>query len=235
MTAAPSLANLPSQYNPFETEPKWQRFWEEKGFYVADPKAPGEAFSMVLPPPNVTGSLHMGHAFAFTLPDVVVRYKRMRGYNVLWLPGTDHASIAVHTILENQLRQEGKSRFDLGREAFLERAWAWKEESQGTIKSQLRRLGLSLDWTRDRFTLDEGLSRAVTEAFVRLYEAGLIYRGEYLVNWCPATQSAVSDIEVDNKEVKGHLWHFRYPLAADPSQYLVVATTRYWLGSAAKG
>jgi len=226
MTAAPSLANLPSQYNPFETEPKWQRFWEEKGFYVADPKAPGEAFSMVLPPPNVTGSLHMGHAFAFTLPDVVVRYKRMRGYNVLWLPGTDHASIAVHTILENQLRQEGKSRFDLGREAFLERAWAWKEESQGTIKSQLRRLGLSLDWTRDRFTLDEGLSRAVTEAFVRLYEAGLIYRGEYLVNWCPATQSAVSDIEVDNKEVKGHLWHFRYPLAADPSQYLVVATTR---------
>ncbi|MFS8741173.1 valine--tRNA ligase [Synechococcus sp. WC10meta] len=226
MTAAPSLANLPSQYNPFETEPKWQRFWEEKGFYVADPKAPGEAFSMVLPPPNVTGSLHMGHAFAFTLPDVVVRYKRMRGYNVLWLPGTDHASIAVHTILENQLRQEGKSRFDLGREAFLERAWAWKEKSQGTIKSQLRRLGLSLDWTRDRFTLDEGLSRAVTEAFVRLYEAGLIYRGEYLVNWCPATQSAVSDIEVDNKEVKGHLWHFRYPLAADPSQYLVVATTR---------
>ena len=226
MTAAPSLAHLPSQYNPFETEPKWQRFWEEKGFYVADPKAPGEAFSMVLPPPNVTGSLHMGHAFAFTLPDVVVRYKRMRGYNVLWLPGTDHASIAVHTILENQLRQEGKSRFDLGREAFLERAWAWKEESQGTIKSQLRRLGLSLDWTRDRFTLDEGLSRAVTEAFVRLYEAGLIYRGEYLVNWCPATQSAVSDIEVDNKEVKGHLWHFRYPLAADPGQYLVVATTR---------
>ena len=226
MTAAPSLAHLPSQYNPFETEPKWQRFWEEKGFYVADPKAPGEAFSMVLPPPNVTGSLHMGHAFAFTLPDVVVRYKRMRGYNVLWLPGTDHASIAVHTILENQLRQEGKSRFELGREAFLERAWAWKEQSQGTIKSQLRRLGLSLDWTRDRFTLDEGLSRAVTEAFVRLYEAGLIYRGEYLVNWCPATQSAVSDIEVDNKEVKGHLWHFRYPLAADPSQYLVVATTR---------
>jgi valyl-tRNA synthetase len=226
MTAAISSANLPSQYNPFETEPKWQRFWEEKGFYVADPKAPGEAFSMVLPPPNVTGSLHMGHAFAFTLPDVVVRYKRMRGYNVLWLPGTDHASIAVHTILENQLRQEGKSRFDLGREAFLERAWAWKEKSQGTIKSQLRRLGLSLDWTRDRFTLDEGLSRAVTEAFVRLYEAGLIYRGEYLVNWCPATQSAVSDIEVDNKEIKGHLWHFRYPLAADPSQYLVVATTR---------
>jgi valyl-tRNA synthetase len=226
MTAAISSVNLPSQYNPFETEPKWQRFWEEKGFYVADPKAPGEAFSMVLPPPNVTGSLHMGHAFAFTLPDVVVRYKRMRGYNVLWLPGTDHASIAVHTILENQLRQEGKSRFELGREAFLERAWAWKEQSQGTIKSQLRRLGLSLDWTRDRFTLDEGLSRAVTEAFVRLYEAGLIYRGEYLVNWCPATQSAVSDIEVDNKEVKGHLWHFRYPLAADPGQYLVVATTR---------
>ncbi|MEN9201692.1 MAG: valine--tRNA ligase [Thermostichus sp. DG02_2_bins_29] len=218
--------NLPSQYNPFETEPKWQRFWEEKGFYVADPKAPGERFSMVLPPPNVTGNLHMGHAFAFTLPDVVTRYKRMRGYNVLWLPGTDHASIAVHTILENQLRQEGKSRFDLGREAFLQRAWAWKEQSQGTIKGQLRRLGLSLDWSRDRFTMDAGLNRAVIEAFVRLYEAGLIYRGEYLVNWCPASQSAVSDIELDDKEVKGHLWHFRYPLAADPEQYLVVATTR---------
>ncbi len=217
---------LATQYNPFETEPKWQAFWEQGGFYVADPGQPGKAFSMVLPPPNVTGNLHMGHAFAFTLPDVVVRYKRMRGYNVLWVPGTDHASIAVHTILERQLRQEGTSRFEVGREAFLQRAWAWKEQSQGTIKGQLRRMGFSLDWSRDRFTMDQGLNRSVIEAFVRLYEAGLIYRGEYLVNWCPATQSAVSDIELDDKEIQGHLWHFRYPLAEDPDTYLIVATTR---------
>jgi valyl-tRNA synthetase len=221
--ASPSL---PTQYNPFEAEPRWQRFWEEKGLYVANPEKSGPVFSMVLPPPNVTGNLHMGHAFAFTLPDVVTRYKRMQGYNVLWVPGTDHASIAVHTILERQLRQEGKTRYDLGREAFLQRAWEWKVQSQGTITGQLRRLGLSLDWSRERFTMDEGLNHAVITAFLRLYEAGLIYRGEYLVNWCPASLSAVSDIEVEDKEVKGHLWHFRYPLAEDPSQYLVVATTR---------
>ncbi len=221
--AAPTLA---SQYNPFETEPRWQRFWEDQGFYVADPEKPGESFSLVLPPPNVTGNLHMGHAFAFTLPDVICRYKRMQGYNVLWVPGTDHASIAVHTILEKQLRQEGKTRNDLGREAFLERAWAWKTQSQGTITGQLRRMGLSLDWTRERFTMDSGLNRAVIAAFVQLYEAGLIYRGEYLVNWCPASLSAVSDIEVDDKEVQGHLWHLRYPLAHDPAQTLIVATTR---------
>ena len=224
MTAAsPALAK---QYDPFETEPRWQLFWEEQGVYVAEPEQPGEAFSMVLPPPNVTGSLHMGHAFAFTLPDVITRYKRMRGYNVLWVPGTDHASIAVHTILENKLRKDGKSRFDLGREEFLKQAWEWKEFSHGKITGQLRRLGLSLDWSRERFTMDDRLNKAVIEAFVRFYEAGLIYRGEYLVNWCPASQSAVSDIEVENKEVQSHLWHFRYPLADDPDHHLVVATTR---------
>lgn len=223
MTAASSLA---TQYNPFDCESRWQHFWEDKGFYHADPEKPGLAFSMVLPPPNVTGNLHMGHAFSFTLPDVVSRYKRMQGYNVLWLPGTDHASIAVHTILESQLKKEGKTRFDLGREAFLKRAWEWKEQSHSTITGQLRRLGLSLDWSRERFTMDEGLNRAVIEAFVQLHQAGLIYRGEYLVNWCPASLSAVSDVEVDEKEVQGSLWHFRYPLAEDPSQYLVVATTR---------
>ncbi|WP_017327529.1 valine--tRNA ligase [Synechococcus sp. PCC 7336] len=225
MTAA-APASPAKQYDPFATEPRWQTFWEERGVYVADPEQPGEAFSMVLPPPNVTGSLHMGHALAFTLPDVITRYKRMRGYNVLWVPGTDHASIAVHTVLENKLRQQGKSRFDLGREEFLKQAWAWKEFSQGTIKGQLRRLGLSLDWSRERFTMDEGLNRAVIEAFVQFYEAGLIYRGEYLVNWCPATQTAVSDVEVDSIEVQSHLWHFRYPLADDPDRFLVVATTR---------
>ncbi|MEO0802245.1 MAG: valine--tRNA ligase [Cyanobacteria bacterium J06642_2] len=224
MTAA--VPTLATQYDPFATEPTWQAFWEERGFYVADPEQDGETFSMVLPPPNVTGRLHMGHAFAFALPDVVTRYKRMNGFNVLWVPGTDHASIGVHTVLEKQLNQEGKTRFDLGREAFLARAWAWKEESQSTITGQLRRLGLSLDWSRERFTMDEGLNKAVIEAFVRLYDAGLIYRAEYLVNWCPASQSAVSDIEVENKEVQSHLWHFRYPLAEEPDTYLVVATTR---------
>ena len=224
MTAA--IPTLAKQYDPFATEPRWQQYWEEQAIYVADPDRPGEAFSMVLPPPNVTGSLHMGHAFAFTLPDVITRYKRMNGYNVLWVPGTDHASIAVHAILDNKLRQEGKIRFDLGREEFLKRAWEWKHLSHGSITGQLRRLGLSLDWSRERFTMDEGLNKAVIEAFVRFYEAGLIYRGEYLVNWCPASQSAVSDIEVENKEVQSHLWHFRYPLAEEMDRYLVVATTR---------
>lgn len=167
----------------------------------------------------------MGHAFDNTLIDTLVRYQRMKGRNALFLPGTDHASIAVQTILEKQLKQEGKTRYDLGREQFLERAWQWKAESGGTIVNQLRRLGVSTDWTRERFTMDEGLSKAVLEAFVRLYEEGLIYRGNYLVNWCPESQSAVSDLEVENKEVNGNLWHFRYPLS-DGSGYVEVATTR---------
>jgi len=167
----------------------------------------------------------MGHAFESALIDVLVRYHRMRGYNTLWLPGTDHASIAVQTILEKQLKAEGKSRNDLGRAAFLERAWQWKAESGGTIVNQLRRLGVSVDWSRERFTMDAGLSKAVLTAFVQLHKEGLIYRGKYLVNWCPATQSAVSDLEVENQEVNGHLWHFRYPLT-DGTGYLEVATTR---------
>jgi valyl-tRNA synthetase len=167
----------------------------------------------------------MGHAFESSLIDTLIRYHRMKGRNTLWLPGTDHASIAVQTILEKQLKQDGKTRYDVGREKFLERAWQWKAESGGTIVNQLRRLGVSVDWSRERFTMDEGLSKAVLEAFIKLYDEGLIYRGNYLVNWCPATQSAVSDLEVENQEVNGHLWHFRYPLT-DGSGYLEVATTR---------
>lgn len=167
----------------------------------------------------------MGHAFESALIDTLVRYHRMKGRNTLWLPGTDHASIAVQAILEKQLKVEGKTRYDLGREKFLERAWQWKSESGGTIVNQLRRLGVSVDWSRERFTMDEGLSKAVLEAFIRLYEEGLIYRGNYLVNWCPATQSAVSDLEVESQEVNGHLWHFRYPLT-DGLGYVEVATTR---------
>jgi len=220
-----STTELPKQYNPLESEAKWQKYWEESGVFVAEEQSDKEAYCIMIPPPNVTGSLHMGHAFQEVLIDILIRYHRMRGFNTLWLPGTDHASIAVQTILDKQIKAEGKTNQEIGREKFLERAWQWKAESGGTIVSQLRRLGVSADWTRERFTMDEGLSNSVTEAFVKLYEAGLIYRGEYLVNWCPASQSAVSDLEVDSKEVNGHLWHFRYPLA-DGSGNLVVATTR---------
>jgi valyl-tRNA synthetase len=223
MTA--TIPNLPSQYDAAIAEPKWQQYWEERQVFKADPHAPGEPYCIVIPPPNVTGSLHMGHAFEHALIDVLVRYHRMLGRNTLWLPGTDHASIAVQTLLEKELRQQGKTRYDVGREAFLKRAWEWKEESGGTIVSQLRRLGLSVDWSRERFTMDEGLSRAVLHAFKQLYDEGLIYRGQYMVNWCPASQSAVSDLEVENQEVNGHLWHFRYPLT-DGSGFIEVATTR---------
>jgi len=216
---------LPKTYDPAGTEARWQAAWEAAGAFHPDPAAPGEPFSVVIPPPNVTGSLHMGHAFNTALIDTVVRFQRLRGKNVLCLPGTDHASIAVQTILERQIKAEGGSKDDLGRDVFLERAWAWKAESGGTIVGQLRRLGYSVDWQRERFTLDPGLNRAVVEAFVRLHEQGLIYRGEYLVNWCPASGSAVSDLEVEMKEVEGHLWHLRYPLA-DGTDHLVVATTR---------
>lgn len=223
MTA--TIPNLPSLYDPFTTEAKWQKLWEDNQVYKAEPQRGGEPYCIVIPPPNVTGSLHMGHAFDNTLIDSLIRYHRMKGYNALYLPGTDHASIAVHTILEKQLQAEGKTRYELGREKFLERAWQWKESSKGTIVGQLRRLGVSVDWSRERFTMDEGLTKAVTEEFVRFYEEGLIYRSKYLVNWCPATQSAVSDLEVENKEVNGHLWHFRYPLT-DGSGSVEVATTR---------
>ncbi len=221
---------LPKTYDPAGTESRWQGIWEKTGAFHPDPKALGEPFSVVIPPPNVTGSLHMGHAFNTALIDTIVRFNRLQGKNVLCLPGTDHASIAVQTILEKQLKAEGISRDELGREAFLERAWSWKAESGGQIVDQLCRLGFSVDWRRQRFTLDERLSKAVSEAFVRLHEQGLIYRGEYLVNWCPASGSAVSDLEVEMKEVDGHLWHFRYPLKegfdSDRISYLEVATTR---------
>ena len=217
--------NLSTQYDPKQTEAKWQQYWADKEVFKADPNAGGEPYCIVIPPPNVTGSLHMGHAFESALIDTLIRYHRMIGRNTLWLPGTDHASIAVSTIVDKQIKAEGKSREDLGREEYLKRAWAWKEESGTTIINQLKSLGVSADWTRERFTMDEGLSHAVKTAFVKLYEEGLIYRGNYLVNWCPASLSAVSDLEAEKQEVDGHLWHFRYPLT-DGSGYLEVATTR---------
>jgi len=231
--AIPAQAEaLPKTYDPSGTEARWQAAWEAAGAFHPDPNAPGEPFSVVIPPPNVTGSLHMGHGFETALIDTIVRFQRLQGKNVLCLPGTDHASIAVQSILEKQIKAEGGSKDDLGRDAFLERAWSWKAESGGTIVGQLRRLGYSVDWGRERFTLDPGLNEAVVEAFVRLHEQGLIHRGEYLVNWCPASGSAVSDLEVEMKELDGHLWHFRYPLTAGAAgeaaglDHLVVATTR---------
>ncbi len=221
---------LPKTYDPKGTESRWQKVWEEEGAFHPDPSHSGEPFAIVIPPPNVTGELHMGHAFNTSLIDTIIRFQRLKGKNVLCLPGTDHASIAVQTILEKQLKKAGLTKNELGRDAFLQKAWAWKEESGGRIVDQLRRLGYSVDWERERFTMDENLSKAVTQAFVELFQKGLIYRGEYLVNWCPASGSAVSDLEVEMKEVDGHLWHFRYPLAKisshDDITHLEVATTR---------
>lgn len=216
---------LPPNYDAQTTEAKWQEFWRSHETFKANPEKGGEAYAIVIPPPNVTGRLHMGHAFNTSLIDTLIRYHRMTGKNTLCLPGTDHASIAVQTIIEKQLKEEGKTRYDLGREKFLEKAWQWREESGGAIVNQLQRLGLSADWSRERFTLDENLCSAVKTAFIKLYEEGLIYRGNYMVNWCPESQSAVSDLEVENKEVDGNLWHLRYPLI-EGDGYLEVATTR---------
>ncbi|MCQ9203621.1 MAG: valine--tRNA ligase [Prochlorococcus marinus CUG1436] len=217
-------------YSPFEVEKKWQEKWESLKAFSPNPEDDGESFCVVIPPPNVTGSLHMGHAFNTALIDVVVRFQRLLGKNVLCLPGTDHASIAVQTILEKQLKSEGKTSEDIGRDEFLKRAWNWKEQSGGRIVSQLKRIGYSVDWTRERFTLDQKLNEAVIEAFNILYKKNLIYRGEYLVNWCPESQSAVSDLEVEMQEVNGHLWHFKYPLISESGEqldkFLEVATTR---------
>ncbi len=210
-------------YNPHAIEQRWYQTWEERGWFA--PSGQGRPYCIMIPPPNVTGSLHMGHAFQDTIMDALIRYHRMLGDNTLWQVGTDHAGIATQMVVERQLEAEGKTRHDLGREAFIERVWQWKRESGDTITRQLRRMGASVDWSRERFTMDEGLSRAVREVFVQLYDEGLIYRGKRLVNWDPVLHTAVSDLEVISEEESGHLWHMRYPLA-DGSGHLVVATTR---------
>ncbi len=217
---------LDKVYDPSVVEEKWVKRWEASGAFRADPQSLDPAFSMVIPPPNVTGVLHLGHALNTTLQDILARYKRMKGFNVLWLPGTDHAGIATQNVVERQLAKDGISRHDIGREAFIQKIWEWKKQSGGTIISQLKQLGASCDFSRERFTLDEGLSRAVTEVFVRLYNEGLIYRAERLVNGCPACQTALSDIEVEHEETQGSLYHIKYPLADDPTKFLTVATTR---------
>jgi valyl-tRNA synthetase len=216
---------LAKSYEPSEVEQRWYAFWEKEGYFTADNSSKKPRFSIVIPPPNVTGSLHMGHALQHTLHDILVRWKRMSGFNTLWLPGTDHASIAVHYVLDKKLEAEKKSRFDLGREEFLKIAWEWKKSSGGTILNQMRRMGVSCDWSRERFTMDEQLSRAVIEVFVRLYEEGLIYRGEYIVNWCPRCKTAISDLEVVYQSTSGKLWYIKYPIVGG-SEFVIVATTR---------
>ena len=217
-------------FQPADIESKWYQTWEEKGYF--SPAGDGPAYSIMIPPPNVTGSLHMGHAFQDSIMDALTRYQRMKGAKALWQVGTDHAGIATQMVVERKLAAEsGQTRHDLGRDAFLDKVWEWKEESGGTITRQLRRLGASVDWQNERFTMDDGFYKAVQEVFVRLYDDKLIYRGKRLVNWDPKLHTAISDLEVENKDENGHLWHFRYPLAdgqttADGSRYLVVATTR---------
>ncbi len=216
---------LPKAYDPTLIENRWYNFWEENKLFAAAENKTGSEYSIVIPPPNVTGSLHMGHAFNNTLQDILIRFYRMNGYNTLWMAGTDHAGIATQNVVEKQLAAEGLTRQDLGREKFIERVWSWKEQSGGVIINQLKRLGCSCDWDRERFTMDEGLSKAVREVFVRLHEQGLVYRGDYIVNWCPRCHTALSDLEVEHEDATGNLWHIRYPVE-NSDESLVVATTR---------
>ncbi|MDM1707401.1 valine--tRNA ligase [Thiopseudomonas alkaliphila] len=216
-------------YQPHAIESHWYQIWEQNNYFA--PQGSGKPYTIMIPPPNVTGSLHMGHGFNNAIMDALIRFRRMQGRNTLWQPGTDHAGIATQMVVERQLAAQGQDRHDLGREAFLDKVWEWKEQSGGTITRQIRRLGSSVDWSRERFTMDDGLSTAVKEAFVRLHEDGLIYRGKRLVNWDPKFHTAISDLEVENHDEKGHLWNLRYPLAdgektAEGKDYLVVATTR---------
>jgi len=217
---------LTPTYDPAPVEIRWSSFWERRGFFRADASGSGRAFCIVIPPPNITGSLHLGHALNNTLQDMLIRWRRMCGDNALWIPGTDHAGIATQNVVERQLKAEKITREQLGRQAFVDRVWAWRNESGRTIISQLKKLGASCDWSRERFTMDEGLSAAVREVFVRLYDDGLIYRGERLINWCPRCHTALSDIEVEHEEARGKLYHIKYPLADDSNLFLTVATTR---------
>ena len=217
---------LEKVYEPQRFEPHWAQWWIDSGIFRANVKVPGRVFSLVIPPPNVTGSLHIGHMLEHTEIDVTIRWHRMLGEETLWLPGTDHAGIATQMVVERKLAEEGIKRLDLGREEFEKRVWEWKAQYGDTIKRQMIRLGASCDWSRERFTLDPGLSRAVREVFVRLYEKGLIYRGEYMINWCPRCLTALSDLEVAHAETDGSLWHLRYPVNGRPGESLTVATTR---------
>ena len=217
--------NLPKTYDPDKVEEKWYQHWEDKGYFKATFDPDKESFSIVMPPPNITGQLHVGHAFDNTLQDILTRWKRMQGYNALWLPGTDHASIATEVKVVNKMREEGLEKDDVGRDGFLDRAWEWKEEYGDRITKQLRKIGSSCDWSRERFTMDEGCSKAVKEVFVELYNKGLIYQGDYIVNWCPDCHTTLSDVEVEHEDHASNIWHLKYPIK-DSDRFIVVATTR---------
>src|SRR5271155_2150274 len=221
--------DLPKAYDPTAIEDRWSAYWvRERLFDVPTPKGAPDtaAFTVLLPPPNVTGNLHMGHMFEHTETDILVRWQRMCGKNTLWVPGTDHAGIATQMLVERQLADEGKTRQELGREAFVERVWQWRQHYGGNILKQMKRLVDTVDWSREYFTMDDNLSVAVREAFVRLHEQGLIYRGAYIVNWCPRCQTAISDLEVVHEEHLGKLWEIKYPVVEEPGQFLSIATTR---------
>src|SRR6185312_7136021 len=222
------MSEISKAYEPQSVEDKWYDFWLKQNCFTADPKSPKPAYSIVIPPPNVTGVLTMGHVLNNTIQDILARKARMDGKEVLWLPGTDHAGIATQTVVERTLKKSGEIRHrdDLGREKFLERVWQWKEKHGGIIIQQLKKLGASCDWTRERFTMDENYSRCVQTVFVELYKKGLIYRGKRMVNWCPATLTALSDEEVVMKEQKGSLWYFKVEVAEQPGTFLTIATTR---------
>ncbi len=202
---------LDKGYEPRDVEKRWYEFWEKEGLFAAQEQGEKKGYAIVIPPPNVTGVLHMGHALNNTLQDILCRYRRLRGDNVLWMPGTDHAGIATQNVVERQLASEGTDRHALGREKFIERVWEWRQEYGGAIINQLKRMGASCDWERERFTMDEGLSKAVRKVFVKLYEDGLIYRGNYIINWCPRCRTALADLEVEHEDLDAHLYHVRYP------------------------
>lgn len=219
------LENLSKTYDPKDFEDRLYKYWNEEGYFKAEVDKDKKPFTIMMPPPNVTGSLHMGHALNNTIQDILIRWKRMEGYSALWLPGTDHASISTEAKVVGKIKEDGKSKEELGREGFLEEAWAWTDKYGNTIKNQLKKLGVSCDWSRERFTLDEGLSHAVEEVFIRLHEKGLIYRGDRIINWCPSCMTAVSDAEVEHEDSKGHIWSIKYPIK-DSDKYITIATTR---------
>ena len=221
-----SSRSIDKGYEPRDVEARWYDFWEKEQLFAADETDTAKKpYSIVIPPPNVTGVLHMGHALNITMQDILCRYRKLRGDNVLWMPGTDHAGIATQNVVERKLAQEGLDRHQLGREKFIEQVWEWRKTYGGAIINQLKRLGASCDWERERFTMDEGLSRAVRKVFVKLYDEGLIYRGNYITNWCPRCHTALADLEVEHEEIEGHLYHIRYPFA-DGQGGVIIATTR---------
>ncbi|MDY3987588.1 MAG: class I tRNA ligase family protein, partial [Peptoniphilaceae bacterium] len=220
------MKNLQKTYDPSSFEDRIYAEWERDGDFIADAKSDKKPYTIVMPPPNVTGQLHMGHAMNNTLQDILIRWKRMSGYEALWVPGTDHASISTEAKVVEKLAKEGVTKQDIGREKFVEEAWKWTAEYGGTIRKQLRKLGISCDWSRERFTLDEGLSKAVYTVFKALYDEGKIYRGDRIVNWCPSCGTAISDAEVDHIDEEGHLWYIRYPFKDHPDRFVTIATTR---------